>query len=89
MKSSAPKKSNIILLRERNHPAIPKHLLMQEFGSETIVDSNDGSLLAHGTSVYLSGPIEEIRAWIKSAGGKVWTSNNPMVGAWTQRSFEE
>jgi hypothetical protein len=89
MKSSDNKTASIILLREDKHPAIPEHLLLQEFGSETIVDPNNGKLLAHGTSVYVSGSVEDIRNWIKSAGGKIWTSNNPMIGDWNQRTFNE
>jgi hypothetical protein len=80
--------SNLICIKENHHPVIPPHLVLQEFGSETVVDNKTGKRLASGVSVYLSGPIGEIRSWIKAAGGKVWTSNNPMLGRWELMSLE-
>ncbi len=74
--------AQLICIREQHHPEIPEKILRQEFGSEIVVDSNSGRQLAIGTSVFLEGEVEDIRAWINSAGGKVWTSNNPMIGNW-------
>ena len=61
--------SKLICIREAKHPAIPEGLVKREFGKELIVDPDSGPVLAHGTSVYLDGPTEMIREWIKAAGG--------------------
>jgi hypothetical protein len=64
----------------------PFNIVAQEFGSEWIVDNETGKILASGTSVFLSGPSEDIRRWVSSVGSKLWTSNNPMAGNWKQIS---
>jgi hypothetical protein len=76
---------SIILIKEENHPEIPRNLIFQKFDSEIISNNNNNNNnnnIPTGIPFYLRGPVKEIRAWIRKAGGRVWTSNNPMAGNW-------
>lgn len=70
---------HIILLHTHFMGAIPESIqIVQEFGEETLMAEN-GTVLARGTSMYLSGPLEEFAKWLGPVPD-IWISNNPMVG---------
>jgi len=77
----------LIVLIEPQHPPVPPAVACEVFGDETIVNLNDGKLVAHGQAACLTGTEEDIRAWVESAGGSVWTSTNPMLGDWVRKTL--
>lgn len=80
--------TRIIVILERGFGPAPESLLKETFGPETIVDIR-GDIKAVGTSIMLEGEPEQIREWILSVGGSVWTSENPMMGHWAKRSISK
>lgn len=72
----------LIILFEKKFPTIPVQIKTRIFGNETVVNHQTGKILAVGESMLIEGKDEDICNWIKAAGGKVWTSTNPMAGDW-------
>lgn len=72
---------HIVLLHTAHMGPVPETIqVIQEFGWETILAEN-GTLLASGTSMYLSGPLEEFAKWLGPVPD-IWVSNNPTLGKW-------
>lgn len=83
MKTAQAEAYLVVLVEDYMTPP-PGSLVAHTYGPETILTENN---LVRGTSVLLTGPVAEIHTWIRSVGGSVWNSTNPMLGGWTKDSL--
>ena len=77
---------NLIILREHRFPAVPSTITERVFGPEMIVDDK-GHVLARGESVLLQGSDADLKTFLHPLG-KVWSSDNPMMGKWQEMEIK-
>lgn len=77
----------IIMLVQEEHLPLPEQItLLQNFGSEGIVDAEHRS--HRGESMYLSAEPQAFIDWLGGFEG-VWLTDNPMVGDWRIHHIKE
>lgn len=71
---------HLCMILEEDFGPIPEGIeLIQSFGDETVVRS-DGSEMASGKAVLLSGDPDLFISWLE--GKTIWHSANPLTGVW-------
>ena len=80
---------NLIALIQPQHMPIPENItVVQEFGYEQILVSDNIRDTISGTSMFLAGTTEAFIAWLKPHGG-IWCTDNPLMGIWVFKEIND